>query len=71
MTRKNPGATPINGTADQPVNAVFEGPDSTGLLNALPPVVAFGAAAAPYKAQNGVTTPKLGIGGAQSPKTHG
>lgn len=42
-----------------------------GVLNDLPPTVESGLAFAPFVAINGTDQNKLGIQGAQSPKTHG
>lgn len=65
------GATPAAGSLETPVNANFTGPNSMGILNALPPMVASGLAAAPLIATNGTNQNKLGIQGGASPKTHG
>ena len=71
MTATNATSTPQVGTAAKAVNSMFSGPDHLGTLNDVPPLVHSGIEAAPLIAINGVNTPKLGIAGPESPKTHG
>ncbi len=65
------GKTPSVGSVDAPVNGNFTGPNAMGVLNDVPPMVLSGLEAAPLIAQNGTKQNKLGIQGAESPKTHG
>jgi hypothetical protein len=65
------GKTPATGTLAAPVNANFTGPNSMGVLNDVPPLVASGLNAAPLVAINGTNQNKLGVQGGESPKTHG
>lgn len=65
------GKTPATGSATNPVNGNFTGPNALGVLNDLPPMVTSGLDASPLIAVNGVDQNKLGIQGGASPKTHG
>src|SRR5207245_10143361 len=61
----------IMGTSSVPVNISFTGPDASGVLNDLPPMVAIGLEFAPLVAINGTNQNKLDRKSTRLNSSHG